>query len=41
MRDKTVSQATISRFQSLFVHGNARATQPLNGRTVQAERPHI
>ena len=30
----TVSQATINRFQGLFTIGNARATQPLNGRTV-------
>lgn len=30
----TVSQATINRFQGLFTSGNARATQPLNGRTV-------
>jgi carbonic anhydrase len=29
-----VSQATITRFQSLFTAGNARATQPLNGRVV-------
>jgi carbonic anhydrase len=37
-KEKTVSQATITRFQSLFTSGNARATQPLNGRTVQTER---
>lgn len=30
----TVSQETITRFQSLFVDGNARTVQPLNGRTV-------
>nr|WP_198151888.1 carbonic anhydrase family protein [Kibdelosporangium sp. MJ126-NF4]CEL20733.1 Carbonic anhydrase [Kibdelosporangium sp. MJ126-NF4]CTQ89646.1 Carbonic anhydrase (EC 4.2.1.1) [Kibdelosporangium sp. MJ126-NF4] len=41
MRDKTVSQATISRFQHLFTSGNARATQPLNGRTVLVDRPHF
>ncbi|MBP2329967.1 carbonic anhydrase [Kibdelosporangium banguiense] len=41
MRDKTVSQATINRFQHLFTSGNARATQPLNGRTVTVDRPHI
>ena len=35
----TVASATIDRFQSLFTSGNARATQPLNGRKVQAERP--
>ncbi|MBP2478359.1 carbonic anhydrase [Crossiella equi] len=29
-----VSQATISRFQHLFTAGNARSTQPLNGRTL-------
>ncbi|HWO68186.1 MAG TPA: carbonic anhydrase family protein [Umezawaea sp.] len=36
----TVSQATINRFQGLFTSGNARATQPLNGRTV-TEVPQI
>jgi carbonic anhydrase len=30
----TVSYATIARFQALFTSGNARTTQPLNGRTV-------
>ncbi|MCK2243509.1 MULTISPECIES: carbonic anhydrase family protein [unclassified Crossiella] len=30
--EKTVSQATLSRFQGLFSHGNSRAVQPLNGR---------
>ena len=30
----TVSPATIARFQGLFTSGNARPTQPLNGRTV-------
>jgi carbonic anhydrase len=30
----TVSRATIVRFQALFTSGNARTTQPLNGRTV-------
>jgi carbonic anhydrase len=38
-RPKTLSQSAISRFQQLFTGGNARATQPLNGRTVEAERP--
>lgn len=32
----TVSRATIARFQGLFTSGNARVTQPLNGRTVTA-----
>ncbi|ONI74742.1 hypothetical protein ALI144C_38700 [Actinosynnema sp. ALI-1.44] len=41
MKDKTVSQATLSRFQHLFTSGNARAPQPLNGRTVVVDRPHI
>ncbi|CAM3955624.1 carbonic anhydrase family protein [Kibdelosporangium persicum] len=41
MREKTVTQATITRFQQLFTSGNARATQPLNGRTVTVGRPHI
>jgi carbonic anhydrase len=41
MCEETVSKATIDRFQGLFTSGNARATQPLNGRTVQADRPHI
>jgi carbonic anhydrase len=36
----TVSQATINRFQGLFTSGNARAAQPLNGRTV-TEVPQI
>ncbi|SMC53404.1 carbonic anhydrase family protein [Kibdelosporangium aridum] len=39
MREKTVTQATIDRFQHLFPHGNSRAVQPLNGRTVTAV-PH-
>ncbi|WP_312880227.1 carbonic anhydrase family protein [Actinokineospora xionganensis] len=30
----TVSQATIDRFQQLFTGGNARAVQPLGGRTL-------
>ncbi|PRY40629.1 carbonic anhydrase family protein [Umezawaea tangerina] len=38
--EKTVSPATIARFQALFTAGNARATQPLNGRTV-TEAPRI
>jgi carbonic anhydrase len=38
---KTVGQATISRFQGLFTSGNARATQPLNGRSVEVERPRL
>jgi carbonic anhydrase len=38
-REKSVSHATISRFQSLFTAGNARATQPLNDRTVKVELP--
>ncbi|MEU4766496.1 carbonic anhydrase family protein [Actinosynnema sp. NPDC023794] len=41
MGEKTVTQATVSRFQSLFYEGNARPVQPLNGRTVQIELPHI
>lgn len=41
MREKTVTPATISRFQHLFTSGNARATQPLNGRTLTVDRPHI
>lgn len=41
MRDKTVTQATITKFQHLFTSGNSRATQPLNGRSVLVERPHI
>jgi len=36
MNEKTVSQATITRFQSLFTSGDARGVQPLNGRTVTA-----
>ncbi|MDI5975168.1 carbonic anhydrase family protein [Amycolatopsis magusensis] len=36
----TVSQATITRFQSLFTTGNARPTQPLNHRPVTAV-PHL
>lgn len=41
MKDKTVTQATLSRFQHLFTSGNARAPQPLNGRTVTVDRGHI
>ncbi len=41
MGEKTVTQATVSRFQALFHHGNSRPVQPLNGRTVQVELPHI
>jgi carbonic anhydrase len=41
MGEKTVGQATVSRFQTLFHDGNARPVQPLNGRTVRAELPHI
>ncbi|PSL43684.1 carbonic anhydrase [Saccharothrix carnea] len=41
MGEKTVTQATVSRFQSLFYAGNARPVQPLNGRTVKVELPHI
>ncbi|MFC0105369.1 carbonic anhydrase family protein [Kibdelosporangium aridum] len=37
-KEKTVTKATINRFRSLFPHGNARPTQPLNGRRVQIER---
>jgi carbonic anhydrase len=37
-KEKTVTQATITRIQSLFPNGNARETQPLNGRTVQVQR---
>jgi len=33
-RELTVSRATLARFQGLFTAGNARTTQPLNGRTV-------
>jgi carbonic anhydrase len=33
-KELTVSSATIARFQGLFTGGNARVTQPLNGRTV-------
>ncbi|ANZ41954.1 hypothetical protein BBK82_44500 [Lentzea guizhouensis] len=38
--EQTVSAATIARFQGLFTAGNARATQPLNGRTLN-EVPRI
>ncbi len=38
--DQTVSAATIARFQGLFKSGNARAPQPLNGRTL-VEVPRI
>ncbi|MFD7658066.1 carbonic anhydrase family protein [Actinosynnema sp. NPDC059797] len=41
MSEKTVTQATVSRFQSLFHAGNSRPVQPLNGRTVQVELPHL
>ena len=41
MGEKTVTQATVSRFQSMFYEGNARPVQPLNGRTVHVELPHI
>ena len=41
MSEKTVTQATVTRFQSMFYEGNARPVQPLNGRTVQVELPHI
>jgi len=40
MREKTITPSTISRFQHLFTSGNARATQPLNGRTL-VEVPRI
>jgi carbonic anhydrase len=36
MTEKTVTQATVDRFKSVFVHGNARVTQPLNGRRLTA-----
>jgi carbonic anhydrase len=38
--DQTVSAVTIARFKGLFSAGNARATQPLNGRTLN-EVPRI
>ncbi|WP_306747723.1 carbonic anhydrase family protein [Saccharothrix yanglingensis] len=38
---KTVTRATVSRFRHLFHDGDARAPQPLNGRTVQADVPHV
>ncbi|MGW6929518.1 carbonic anhydrase family protein [Lentzea sp. NPDC054927] len=38
--EQHVSAATIARFQGLFTAGNARATQPLNGRTI-VEVPRI
>jgi carbonic anhydrase len=41
MPDKTVTHATITRFQHLFSSGNARATQPLNGRHITLDWPHI
>jgi len=41
MGEKTVTRATVSRFQGLFYGGNARPVQPLNGRTVQVELPHV
>ncbi|MCE7011145.1 carbonic anhydrase family protein [Kibdelosporangium philippinense] len=40
MGEKTVTQATITRFQQMFPHGNSREVQPLNGRVVTAV-PHI
>lgn len=30
-----IENDTVSRFQQLFPQGNARATQPLNGRVVR------
>ncbi|MFT7840288.1 carbonic anhydrase family protein [Saccharothrix sp. BKS2] len=41
MSEKTVTQATVTRFQNLFYNGNSRPVQPLNGRTVQVELPHL
>lgn len=38
--EQHVTAATIARFKGLFTAGNARATQPLNGRTF-VEVPHI
>jgi carbonic anhydrase len=38
--EQTVSAASVARFQGLFVAGNARGTQPLNGRTLN-EVPRI
>ncbi|MET8763220.1 carbonic anhydrase family protein [Lentzea sp. NPDC004782] len=38
--EQHVTAATIARFKGLFTAGNARATQPLNGRTL-AEVPFI
>lgn len=38
--EQHVTAATIARFQGLFTAGNARATQPLNGRTL-VEVPRI
>ncbi|WP_051173529.1 carbonic anhydrase family protein [Amycolatopsis orientalis] len=36
MAERTVSPATIARFQGLFGDGNARSPQPLNGRRITA-----
>jgi carbonic anhydrase len=36
MAEKTVTQSTVNRFTNTFPHGNARATQPLNGRHLTA-----
>ncbi|MEU4745396.1 carbonic anhydrase family protein [Actinosynnema sp. NPDC023658] len=41
MSEKTVGQDTVSHFQGLFYEGNARPVQPLNGRTVRVELPHL
>jgi carbonic anhydrase len=38
--EQHVTAATIARFKGLFTAGNARATQPLNGRTL-VEVPRI
>jgi carbonic anhydrase len=38
--EQHVTAATIARFKGLFTAGNARATQPLNGRTF-VEVPRI
>ncbi|OLF19225.1 hypothetical protein BU204_02415 [Actinophytocola xanthii] len=40
MADRTVTRATIARFQTLFDHGNSRATQPLNGRLLTEVPQH-
>jgi carbonic anhydrase len=39
MRDKQVSEATIARFKALFIDGNARSPQPLNGRILHVDLP--